>query len=70
MADPQIIECAGACTVTVVHEIALPVLSMSTEDAAMISGAVLLVWVVGYAFRVLIRTLNVDGGSLSKEDET
>lgn len=70
MADPQIIECTGACTVTVVHELALPVLSMSTDDAAMISGAVLLVWVVGYAFRVLIRTLNVDGGSINTEENS
>lgn len=68
MADPQIIECTGACTVTVVHELALPVLSMSTDDAALISGAILLVWVVGFAFRMLIRTLNVDSGSLSKEE--
>lgn len=68
MADPQIIECTGACTVTVLHELALPVLSMSTDDAALISGAILLVWVVGFAFRMLIRTLNVDSGSLSKEE--
>lgn len=68
MADPQIIECTGACTVTVVHELALPVLSMSTDDAALISGAILLVWVVGFAFRMLIRALNVDSGSLSKEE--
>lgn len=68
MADPQIIECTAACTVTVVHELALPVLSMSTDDAALISGAILLVWVVGFAFRMLIRTLYVDSGSLTKEE--
>ena len=61
MADPQqIIECAGACTVTVIHEFALPVLNLDTEAAASIGGAVLLVWAVGFGFRVLIRTLFID----------
>lgn len=68
MADPQVIQCAGACTVTVVHELALPVLNLSTDDAALISSAVLLVWVVGYAFRMLIRTLNIDSGSNQMEE--
>jgi hypothetical protein len=70
MADPQIINCDSACTVTVVHELALPVLDLDTGDAALISSAVLLVWVVGYVFRMLIRTLNIDGGSTSLEENT
>lgn len=70
MTSPQTIECAGACTVTVIHELAFPVLSMSTEDAAQISSAVLLVWVVGYAFRILIRTLNIDSGSTNSEENS
>ncbi|MCD6664167.1 MAG: hypothetical protein LT082_12335 [Comamonas sp.] len=52
---------------TVVHELALPVLDLSMADAASISSAILLVWVVGYAFRILIRALNVDGDSNSSE---
>lgn len=67
MADPQIIQCATDCTVTVVHELALPVLDLSMADAASISSAILLVWVVGYAFRMFIRALNVDGDSNSSE---
>lgn len=70
MADPQIIQCSASCTVTVIHELALPVLSLSTEDAALISGAVLLVWVVGYVFRMLIRTLNIDSGSTTEENQS
>ncbi|MDE2429959.1 MAG: hypothetical protein KGM99_14630 [Burkholderiales bacterium] len=70
MTTPQVIECSASCTVTVVHELALPVLSMSTEDAAQISGAVLLVWVVGFAFRMLIRTLYIDSGSTNSEDNS
>lgn len=68
MADPQTITCDSACTVTVVHELAVPVLDLSTSDAALISSAILLVWVVGYAFRMLIRTLHIDGGSRSTEE--
>ncbi len=68
MADPQVITCDGTCTVTVVHEFAFPVLDLSTSDAAAISSAVLLVWVVGWAFRVLIRTLHIDGGSSTQEE--
>jgi len=68
MADPQVIVCEQACTVTVRHEFALPLLDMSTGDAALISGAVLLVWVIGWAFRVLIRTLNVDSVSSTNEE--
>ena len=56
MAD-QVIQCAQACTVTVQHEFALPVLSLSAEEGAAISGAVLLIWAVGWGFRVLIQTL-------------
>lgn len=68
MADPQIISCDGTCTVTIVHELALPVLNLSTGDAAAISSAVLLVWVVGWAFRALIRTLSIDSVSTKTED--
>ncbi len=68
MADPQTITCDSACTVTVVHELALPVLDLSTSDAAQISGAVLLVWAVGWGFRALYRALNVDGVSTTTEE--
>lgn len=70
MADPQVIVCEQACTLTVQHELALPVLDLSPGDAGLISGAILLVWVVGYAFRMLIRTLNIDGGSTSTEENS
>ena len=70
MADPQIIQCVGDCTVTVVHEFALPLLDLSLGDAAQISSAVLLVWAVGYGFRVLIRTLNSVDGISTNEDQS
>ena len=70
MAEPQIIQCVGDCTVTVVHDFAFPLLSLSTEEAAQISSAVLLVWAVGFGIRMLIRTLNSDGNSSISEEQT
>lgn len=57
MAEPTVIECAGACTVTVVHELSLPPLQLSLEDGGAIAGAVLAVWAVGWGVRVVIQTL-------------
>lgn len=56
MAEPQIIVCESACTVTVQHEI--PLFSLGTAEGAQIALAVLTVWAVGFGFRILIRTLN------------
>ncbi|WP_315531983.1 hypothetical protein [Delftia acidovorans] len=64
----QVIQCAQACTVTVQHEFALPVLSLSAEEGAAISGAVLLIWAVGWGFRVLIQTLSNTDGNQTQED--
>ncbi|WP_369641706.1 hypothetical protein [Acidovorax sp. A79] len=64
----QTIQCASACTVTVVHEITLPVLDLSPAEAAQISSAILLVWSVGWAFRSLIQTIRSDGNSSTQED--
>lgn len=69
MADPTVIECANACTVTVVHELSLPPLQLDTADGAAIAGAVLAVWAVGWAFRMLIRALNIDGNSPTSTEE-
>lgn len=40
-----------------------PVLDLTAADGAIIAGAVIAVWAVGWAFRMLIRALNSDGGS-------
>ena len=69
MADPTVIECPGTCTVTVVHELSLPPLQLDTADGAAIAGAVLAVWVVGWAFRMLVRALNIDGTSSTTNEE-
>jgi hypothetical protein len=65
----QTIECSAACTVTVVHDLVLPPLQLDTEDGALIAGAVLAVWAVGWAGRMLIRTLSIDSKT-TNESET
>jgi hypothetical protein len=64
----QTIQCTSACTVTVQHEITLPVLSLSPVEGAAISSAVLLVWAVAWAFRALIQTIKSSDGNPTNED--
>lgn len=68
MAEPQIIECPTACTVTVVHELSLPPLQLDAAEGAAIASAVLAIWAIGWAFRMLIQTLNIDGKTTSESD--
>lgn len=65
----QTIRCVSACTVTVVHDLKLPPFQLDTEDGALIAGAVLAVWAIGWCARMLIRALNVDGDSSTSESE-
>lgn len=60
MADPTVIECATACTVTIVHELSLPPLQMTAEEGGMVAVAVIAVMAVGWAFRMAIRALRGD----------
>lgn len=59
--EPVTVQCASACTVTL--QLDVPPFNLSLEEGAAISGAILLVWVVGFGIRALIRALNVDGDS-------
>lgn len=69
MADPTVIDCATACTVTVVHELSLPPLQLTAEEGAAIASAILAIWAVGWGLRVLIQTLkNTDGNSTQEEN--
>lgn len=49
--------CSGDCTVTHVITLNNPVLNLDLQAGGQISGAILLVWVVGYGFRILIQAL-------------
>ena len=69
MADPVVIECTTACTVTVVHELSLPPLQLSADEGAVIAGAILAIWAIGWGFRALIQTLkHTDGNSTQEEN--
>ena len=69
MADPVVIECTTACTVTVVHELSLPPLQLSADEGAVIAGAILAIWAIGWGFRSLIQTLkHTDGNSTQEEN--
>lgn len=65
----QTIQCTEACTVTVVHEISLPLLNLGLEEGAAISGAILLIWAIGFGFRALIQTLRNTDGNPTQESE-
>jgi len=69
MADPIVIDCTTACTVTVVHELSLPPLQLSADEGAVIASAILAIWAVGWGFRALIQTLrHTDGNSTTEEN--
>jgi len=61
--------CSSACTVTLVHEFSLPPFTLTLEEGALIAGAVLAVWTVGFGFRAVIRTLNIDSKTSTSESE-
>lgn len=63
MADPTVIECATACTVTIVHELSLPPLQLTAQEGGMVAVAVVSVMAVGWGVRMVIRTLRSDEGS-------
>lgn len=55
MTEPQIIQCASDCTVTVVHEISLPLFNLTSEQGGQIAVAVAAVWSIAFLFRQAIR---------------
>lgn len=57
MAEPQVLICEQACTVTVRHEIVLPALSLTVEQGAQIALAVCAVWGIGWAIAQIVRLL-------------
>jgi len=67
MADPVTVIC-NVSPCTVVHQIDLPPFQLDTADGALIAGAVLAVWAVGYGFRMLIRALSIDGKPTSESE--
>lgn len=58
MADPVVIDCVGACTVTVVHELVFPPFQLSIEDAGQIAVSIALVWITGWAIRMVKKVMD------------
>ncbi len=58
MADPTVIQCSSSCTVTVVHELAIPALNLSVEEAQQIALPILVVWATAWAIRQVIRLID------------
>lgn len=69
MADPQVIQCTGECTVHVVHELSFPVLNLSVEDGHQIAGAILSVWAVAWGIRQVIKLLQSSDATPNRESE-
>lgn len=67
--EPVTVTCGSACTVTHVVSIDMPPLQLTPEEGGVIAGAILAVWVVGWAFRLVIQHLrNSDGINQPSED--
>lgn len=69
MADPVVISCESACTVTVVHDLSLPPLQLDSVDGALIASAILAIWAIGFGIRAVIQTIK-SGGISNSESET
>ena len=53
----------------IVHTIDLPPFQLDTADGALIAGAVLAIWAIGFGFRALIRVLSTDSTTLNEDEK-
>lgn len=51
------INCGAACSITVVHELALPPLQLTSEEGAQVAFAILGVWAVAFGIRMVVRVM-------------
>lgn len=68
MADTTVTCTVSPCTV--VLQIDVPLLNIDEAAGAQIAIAIVAVWTVGWSVRQLIRVLNSDGATSTKESET
>lgn len=67
MADPTVIQCESACTVTLQHEFNIPFLQLTPQQGLEIGAAILGVWAVGWVFRQVIAVINVPESTEERE---
>ena len=53
----------------IVHSIDLPPFQLDTADGALIAGAILAVWALGFGARLVIQALYIDGKTSTLESE-
>lgn len=59
------------CTVSpcqIITTLDVPVLNLDESGGALIAGAILAVWAMGYGIRAVIRALNSDGVSTTESE--
>lgn len=66
--DPTTVTCSSACTVTLVLDAEFPPFNLSESDGAQIAGAILAVWALAWAYRVLVRHLRTSDGATEPHD--
>lgn len=66
--EPVTVVCSSACTVTHVISTSIPLLELTLEQGSQIAGAILLVWGVGYVYRVIAQHLS--GNTSTSESES
>lgn len=68
MADPAVVQCTDACTVTVLVDWStVDLLNIDPTGGAQISVAIALVWAVGWAIRQIIRLVQKSGETSTEE---
>lgn len=59
--EPTTITCSvSPCEVTLTHVVEVAPFNLDAAGGAAVAVAILAVWAVGFAFRALIRSVNVD----------
>lgn len=66
--DPTVIECVSACTVTLVHQVDLPLFQLSLDEAKQLALPILGCWAAAWIVRQVVRLLR-DSGSDEPQKE-
>lgn len=65
----QVIHCPSACTVTVVHEVNIPILNLSLDQASQLMVPITLVFCAAWGFRALQRFVNTPDNTSERSSD-